>query len=77
MPIPDYTTLGVAGLIAATLAIGLRVVWVEYQRALARLIAMIETYNKLLLDLTLTLEGLKRVIESQEHDGGGARDKRN
>lgn len=77
MPIPDYTALGVTGLIAATLAIGLRVVWVEYQRAIARLIAMIETYNKLLLDLTVTLEGLKRVIESQEHDGGGVRDRRN
>ena len=62
----DYSALGVAGLVATTLAIGLRVVWVAYQDTLKRLAAMNETYTKLLVDLTVTLAGLKQVIEGQE-----------
>ena len=66
MTFPDYTALGVAGLVAATLAVGLKVVWAAYQDTLKRLAAMNETYTKLLVDLTVTLAGLKQVIEAQE-----------
>lgn len=62
----DYTTLGVSGLIAATLAIGIKVVWTAYQEALKLLAQYNETYTKLLVDLTVTLAGLKQVIEAQE-----------
>ena len=66
MSFPDYTALGVAGLVAATLAVGLRVVWIAYQDTLKRLAAMNDVYTKLLVDLTVTLAGLKQVIEAQE-----------
>ena len=44
----------------------LRVVWVAYQDALEDLTAINANYTKLLVDLTVTLAGLKAVIEAQE-----------
>ena len=66
MTFPDYTTLGVAGLIAATLAVGLKVVWTTYQSTLKELLRLLEVYTKLLVDLTVVLNGLKQAIEAQE-----------
>ena len=66
MTAPDYGTLGVAGLIAATLAIILRVVWTAYLAKDRELATTNASYTKLLVDLTVTLGGLKQVIEAQD-----------
>ena len=62
----DYGTLGVAGLIAATLAVILRVIWTAYLAKDKELAARNADYTKLLVDLTVTLGGLKQVIEGQD-----------
>lgn len=68
MTFPDYGALGIAGLVAATLAIILRVVWQAYQAALKDLSSYNATYTKLLVDLNVTLTRLTQVIEdSREH----------
>jgi len=64
--VPDYGTLGVAGLIAVTLAVILRVVWTAYLAKDKDLATTNAAYTKLLVDLTVTLAGLKQVIEAQD-----------
>jgi hypothetical protein len=67
--VPDYGALGIAGLVAATLAIVLAKVWTAYLKKdeafVAVILAQNAAYTKLLVDLTVTLDGLKRLIEDR------------
>jgi hypothetical protein len=60
---PDYSILGIAGLVAATLAIGLKVVWSVYQQALRDIATQNAAHVKMLVDLTVTLASLTAIIE--------------
>lgn len=59
---PDYLQLGVAGILAGVLSIGISTLWSAYQAQLKSAAAQTEVYTKLLVDLTVALEGLKQAI---------------
>lgn len=60
---PNYEALGVAGLVAATLAVILKVLWSAYQAKDKELSALTAAHTSVLVRLEVTLAGLKAVIE--------------
>jgi EamA domain-containing membrane protein RarD len=64
--VPDYTALGVSGLIAATLAYILWKVWAAYQGALREIAEQNRATTRFLTELSAALTALKLAIEGQE-----------
>lgn len=63
---PDFTVLGIGGVLGAVLFYILLEERKFNATLIEKILHLLEQYTKLLVDLTVALEGLKRVIEAQE-----------